>query len=121
MNDNSGAPFKTNAAGWLRQNLAIAIALTSLVSATGGAVINGTSRLASYDGRLAALEAGTSPRIDRMAQVEIKLNAIDERRIADVAAYGTISQRLGVLKSQVRFLGEFAHDSMTAQMQGKKR
>jgi hypothetical protein len=121
MNENNAGPSGAAVARWLRQNLAVTAFVISLVSAVVGALINGTFRIANYDYRLAALEAAVAPKADRMAQIEIRLNAADERRIADTTAYGVINQRIGVLESQVRFLGEFAHDSMTAQMQGKKK
>lgn len=110
MNENSAGHLGAGVARWLRQNLPVAIFLTSLVSAAAGALINGTFRVANYDFRLAALEAAAAPKADRIAQIEVRLNAADERRIADTAAYGLINQRIGVLELQVRFLGEFAHD-----------
>jgi hypothetical protein len=106
-NDHPGSPLLH----WLRLNVGIAMALLSMVSVSVGALVGGTLRLDRYDFRLTTLEGSQSAESGRVATLQVRIDAGDERRITEANEFGLVNQRLGVLESQMKFLGDWAHDN----------
>jgi hypothetical protein len=97
--------------GWLKLNLGLTMALISIVSACGGALVTGTWRVASWDNRIAKIEEAARLHTERLDKVDVALHAADDRRVELAVDLGRIDSRLGILEQQTKFLGSFVQDN----------
>lgn len=103
MDDYSAVP-RPGLARWLRTNLSVTMAIWGIACASGGGLITGTWRIAHFDFRLDAVEVKT-------AAIEINLSGDGDRRAIIASDFGLDRTRLGILESQMKFVGDLAHDT----------
>lgn len=103
---------------WLRINVFAVISLAIMVA---GGLITITQRVASYEARLAGVEASARDQDLRITSLENDRHDRDERRIKLATDLGHLSSRIDVLESQAQTIGRFVQDQLLAQYRGAHR
>jgi hypothetical protein len=112
MSDVRTEPPRTTVIKWLRVNLAVTMAVFTIVSGAGGMVVGGTWRVSKYDSRFTDLEE----KVRKIEEREVKRAVQDEnearsaqadiherdmRRIKLAQDLGEVYSQLRVLRNQV--------------------